>query len=68
MSVAEVTQVNSIAVSPIHPAKRGDPLHEVYPVSKFPGQLVRSLPTKPRLGGGTAVAVSRGKRINIVMY
>ena len=27
--VGEVTQVNSIAVSPIHPAKRDDPLHEV---------------------------------------
>jgi len=31
-------------------------------VSKFPGQLVRSLPTKPSLWMGTAVAVSRGDR------
>jgi len=29
-------------------------------VSKFPGQLVHSLPTKPRLLEGMAVAVSRG--------
>ena len=33
-----------------------------FPVSKFPGQLVHSLPTKPfDVTDGMAVAVSRGK-------
>ena len=36
-----------------------------FPVSKFPGQPVHSLPTKLRLLlEGMAVAVSRGKRMD----
>ena len=38
------------------------------PVSKFPGQLIRSLPTKPYSRKGTAVAVSRGKGMDELVY
>ena len=61
MSLAEVTQVNSIHYSI---SRKTGVLKRCmrFPVSKFPGQLVHSLPTKLRvLLEGMAVAVSRGK-------
>ena len=40
-----------------------------FPVSKFPGQLVHSLPTKLRvLPEGMTVAVSRGKCMDELIY
>jgi hypothetical protein len=47
--LAEVTQVNSISVSPIQGTQICVPWPVAWgcPVSKFPGQPVRSLPTKP---------------------
>ena len=69
--VAEVTRVNIVSVSPIqYPGFPGYwSVAWGCPVSKFPGQPVHSLPTKPLcLPMGMAVAVSRGTCMDELIY